>query len=166
MESRKSYPINFSHVGITVPNLEKALEFYINTMGWYHVSGPIEVKENDQESRLSLISRNLYGKDWGSFRFAHLANAAGTGFEMFEFEKDETTRSTNDMFKTSVNHFAVQDPNIEELMDRIIKNGGKQKSDLMELAPGEKPFKMVYMEDPFGNMIEIFTHSYIEQMSF
>lgn len=26
--------------------------------------------------------------------------------------------------------------------------------------PGEKPYKMVYMEDPFGNIIELYTHSY------
>ncbi|MGS0747240.1 hypothetical protein [Halpernia sp. GG3] len=45
-------------------------------------------------------------------------------------------------------------------MARIEKyTGGQQKSDLLKLAPGEKPFKMVYMEDPFGNPIEIYTHS-------
>ena len=166
MNTEKIYPVNFSHIGITVPDLEKAVDFYIQVMGWYHVSGPIEVKEKDQESRLSLISRNLYGKDWGSFRFAHLANAAGVGFEIFEFENNKTTRSINDSFKTGITHLAVQDPNIEVLMARIVKYGGQQKSDLMELAPGEKPFKMVYMEDPFGNPIEIYTHSYIQQNSF
>jgi len=26
--------------------------------------------------------------------------------------------------------------------------------------PGEKPYRMIYMEDPFGNIIEIYSHSY------
>jgi hypothetical protein len=29
-----------------------------------------------------------------------------------------------------------------------------------EYYPGEKPYRMVYMEDPFGNIIEIYSHSY------
>ena len=26
--------------------------------------------------------------------------------------------------------------------------------------PGEKPYRMVYCEDPFGNILEIYSHSY------
>lgn len=26
--------------------------------------------------------------------------------------------------------------------------------------PGEKPYRMVYMEDPFGVIFEIYSHSY------
>ncbi|MGS0747239.1 hypothetical protein [Halpernia sp. GG3] len=63
-----------------------------------------------RKSRLSLISRKSVRKDWGSFRFAHLVNAAGVGFEIFEFENNKTTRSINDSFKTGMTHFAVQDP--------------------------------------------------------
>ena len=29
-----------------------------------------------------------------------------------------------------------------------------------EYYPEEKPFKIVYVEDPFGIVIEIYTHSY------
>jgi hypothetical protein len=29
-----------------------------------------------------------------------------------------------------------------------------------EYFPGEKPYRMVYMEDPFGNILEIYSHSY------
>jgi hypothetical protein len=28
-----------------------------------------------------------------------------------------------------------------------------------ESFPGEKPYRMVYMEDPFGNILEIYSHS-------
>ena len=31
---------------------------------------------------------------------------------------------------------------------------------IREYFPGEKPYKMVYCEDPFGNIVEIYTHSY------
>ena len=31
---------------------------------------------------------------------------------------------------------------------------------IREYYPGKKPYKMVYCEDLFGNIIEIYTHSY------
>lgn len=45
-------------------------------------------------------------------------------------------------------------------MEKIIKVGGKQRMPIREYYPNEKPYKMVYCEDPFGNIIEIYTHSY------
>ncbi|MCH7419661.1 hypothetical protein MMY83_19010, partial [Pseudomonas mosselii] len=38
--------------------------------------------------------------------------------------------------------------------------GGKQRMPVREYYPGEKPYRMVYMEDPFGNILEIYSHSY------
>ena len=29
------YPRNFSHIGISVPDLDKAVAFYTEVMGWY-----------------------------------------------------------------------------------------------------------------------------------
>ena len=158
----KPYPVCFSHVGITVPNLERAMDFYLNVMGWYHIAGPIIVNENE-ESRLSEISRGLYGKGWTRFRFAHLSSADGIGLEIFEFAHNDAPASVNTPFKTGVFHFCVQDPDVEGLVKRIVEAGGKQTSPINELAPGIKPYKMVYTQDPFGNMIEIYTHSYERQ---
>jgi catechol 2,3-dioxygenase-like lactoylglutathione lyase family enzyme len=42
----------------------------------------------------------------------------------------------------------------------IVAHGGKQRSHINEYFPGEKPYKMVYCEDPFGNILEVYTHSY------
>ncbi len=36
----KAYPRTFSHIGISVPNLEKAVEFYTEVMGWYLIMEP------------------------------------------------------------------------------------------------------------------------------
>ena len=55
--------------------------------------------------------------------------------------------------------FAITDPNIEKLAKRIAENGGKQRSKVWQLIP-DKPYKIVYCEDPFGNIIEIYTHNY------
>ena len=63
-------------------------------------------------------------------------------------------------FNTGLFHFCVQDPNIEELIEKIISYGGKQRMPIREYYPKDKPFKMCYVEDPFGIVFEIYTHSY------
>jgi predicted enzyme related to lactoylglutathione lyase len=33
----KAYPRTFSHIGISVPNLEAAVAFYTGILGWYEI---------------------------------------------------------------------------------------------------------------------------------
>ncbi|KZE81817.1 glyoxalase [Myroides marinus] len=156
---QRNYPVNFSHVGLTVPDLAKAITFYTEVMGWYHLSGPIIVNEVGG-GRLAEIGKMLYGTGWKQFSFAHLSSADGIGCELFEFANNTDKESVNTPFRTGIFHFCVQDPNIEELVARIEEHGGEKMCDIIELDPGNKPYKMVYVKDPFGNMIEIYTHSY------
>ena len=65
-----------------------------------------------------------------------------------------------DYWKVGAFHFCVQDPDVEGLDAKIVAAGGKQRMPVREYFPGEKPYRMVYMEDPFGNVLEIFNHSY------
>ena len=157
--NNKPYPVCFSHVGMTVPNLAQALDFYLTVMGWYHIAGPITVIESE-DNPLSQISKGIYGTGWKKFRFAHLSSADGIGLELFEFANNDVPQSVNTAFKTGVFHFCVQNPDIEGLVQRIVAAGGKQASPINELAPGKRPYKMVYTHDPFGNIIEIYTHSF------
>jgi predicted enzyme related to lactoylglutathione lyase len=53
----------------------------------------------------------------------------------------------------------ITDPDIEGLCKRISEGGGKQRTEIWEFVP-EKGYKIVFCEDPFGNIIEIFDHSY------
>lgn len=79
-------------------------------------------------------------------------------FESIE-PKEEKRQNNFEYWKTGFFHICVTDPNIEELTKRIVENGGKQRSRIWELTPG-KPFKVVSCEDPFGNVIDIYTHGY------
>jgi catechol 2,3-dioxygenase-like lactoylglutathione lyase family enzyme len=48
---------------------------------------------------------------------------------------------------------------IEELCKKNSESGGKQRSKIWDLVPN-KGYKIVFCEDPFGNVIEIYTHGY------
>ena len=42
----KPYPRAFSHIGITVPDLEKAIQFYEEVLGFYMIMRPTEIRED------------------------------------------------------------------------------------------------------------------------
>ncbi len=155
----EKYPRSFSHIGLTVPDLKKAIKFYSEVMGWYVIMKPSLIKE-ENETAIGQMCIDVFGKGWGTFEIAHLSTSDGIGIELFSFLSTKTTASKFEPFKTGLFHFCVQDPNIEELVNEIVLAGGKQRMPIKEYYPNEKPYKMCYVEDPFGIVFEIYTHSY------
>ena len=153
------YPRNFSHIGISVPDIQKAVDFYKNIMNWYVIMKPTLVKE-EKDTAIEIMCIDVFGEGWGEFKIAHLSTSDGIGIEIFEFPQNNKSKHEFNPYPTGVFHFSVKDPNIEELTKKIVEAGGKQRMPIREYYPGKKPYKMVYCEDPFGNIIEIYTHSY------
>ncbi|OBX34925.1 glyoxalase-like domain protein [Halomonas elongata] len=154
----RTYPRTFSHIGISVPNVEAALTFYSEVLGWYVIMEPTTIVEDD--SAIGVMCSDVFGAGWGSFRIAHMSTGDRVGVELFEFRNQETPVNNFEYWKTGVFHFCIQDPDVEGLAERIIAAGGRQRMPVREYFPDEKPFRMVYMEDPFGNILEIYSHSY------
>lgn len=153
------YPRNFSHIGISVPNLNEAVEFYTKVMGWYLIMPPTTIQE-DSSTAIGQMCIDVFGEGFGSFKISHISTGDKIGIELFEFPQNKEKRGEFSPYKTGVFHFCVQDPDIEGLTKKIVENGGKQRMPIRSYYPGEKPYQMVYCEDPFGNIIEIYTHSY------
>lgn len=153
------YPRTFSHIGISVPDLEKAVEFYSEVLGWYVIMTPTNIIEDD--SAIGQMCTDVFGPGWGSFRIAHLSTGDRIGVELFQFEDQINPENNFEYWKTGIFHFCVQDPNVEDLAERIVAAGGKKRMEKPRYYyPGEKPYRMIYMEDPFGNILELYSHSY------
>ena len=153
-----TYPRSFSHIGLSVTDLDKAVEFYTQVMGWYIIMEPTTISEDD--SPIGVMCTDVFGAGWDRFRIAHLSTGDRIGVEIFEFKNAQKPENNFEYWKSSVFHFCVQDPDVEGLAAKIVEVGGKQRMPVREYFPGEKPYRMVYMEDPFGNIIEIYSHSY------
>lgn len=154
-----NYPRSFSHIGISVPNIEKAVQFYQEVMGWYVIMPPSPVKK-ESDTAIGQMCIDVFGEDWETFEIAHMSTSDGIGIELFSFPNMGNEKPEFNPFKTGLFHFCVQDPDIEALVDKIVAFGGKQRMPIREYYPNEKPYKMVYVEDPFGVVFEIYTHSY------
>ena len=83
-----SYPRTFSHIGISVPDVEKAVAFYSAVMGWYPIMTPTEITE-ESESAIGQMCIDVFGSGWGSFKIAHMSTGDRIGVEMFEFPNNE-----------------------------------------------------------------------------
>lgn len=153
------YPRSFSHIGLSVPDIDKAVKFYTEVMGWYTIVEPTKIVEDD--SPVGQMCTEIFGKGWGHLHISHLSTADRVGVELFQFKNQENPEDNFEYWKTGIFHFCVQDPNLEELVDSIIAAGGKKRMEKPRYYyPGEKPYRMIYMEDPFGNIVEIYSHSY------
>jgi lactoylglutathione lyase family protein len=154
-----TYPRSFSHIGLSVPDLEAAVKFYSEVFGFYVIMPPTEVVE-ETDTAIGIMCNDVFGAGYGGFRIAHMVTSDGIGIELFEFRNSEQPENNLEFWKTSLFHFCVQDPDLEGLLEKIVKHGGKQRMPVREYYPGEKPYRMVYVEDPFGIVFEIYSHSY------
>ena len=152
------YPRTFSHIGISVPDLEAAVKFYAEVLGWYVIMEPTTITEDDSD--IGQMCTDVFGANWKSFRIAHLSTGDRVGIELFEFPGNQRPENNLEYWKTGTFHFCVQDPDVEGLVEKIKAHGGKQRMPIRHYYPGEKPYRMVYVEDPFGNVFEIYSHSY------
>ncbi|HDY94575.1 hypothetical protein LCGC14_0186510 [marine sediment metagenome] len=151
-------PRSFSHIGLSVPDLDQAVQFYADILGFYVIMQPTEIVEDDSD--IGQMCTDVFGAGWGRLRIAHLATADRIGIELFEFEDNHAPADPLNFRQHGTFHFAIQDPNLEDLLAKIIAAGGKQRMPVREYFPNDKPYRMVYVEDPFGIVFELYSHSY------
>ncbi|PRY26431.1 lactoylglutathione lyase family protein [Aliiruegeria haliotis] len=152
------FPRTFSHIGLSVPDLDAAVKFYSEVLGFYVIMPPTEIVEDGSD--IGLMCTDVFGPGWNTIRIAHLATADRIGFELFEFDGNRAPEDNLAFRRHGTFHFAIQDPDIEGLLAKIVAAGGKQRMPIREYFPGEKPYRMVYVEDPFGIVFELYSHSY------
>ncbi|KGO93598.1 lactoylglutathione lyase family protein [Flavobacterium subsaxonicum] len=159
MTTEKTYPKSFSHIGLSVPDIHAAVKFYTDVMGWYIIMEPSTVAE-ETETAIGQMCIDVFGTGWGTFDIAHLSTSDGIGIELFSFPNGVKQAPPFQPFNTGLFHFCVQDPDVEGLVNKIVANGGKQRMPVREYYPNEKPYRMCYVEDPFGIVFEVYSHSY------
>ena len=153
------YPRTINHIAVSVTDLNRAVKWYKEVFGFTVVNGPVEFEADD--SSLGIAARDIHGPNFRKMRMVWLSSGNQVGFEMFEYIDPKAERRIDNFeyWKSGFFHICVTDPNIEELCKRISDSGGRQRSKIWDVDP-DKGYKIAFCEDPFGNVIEIYTHSY------
>lgn len=154
--------MKMNHIGIMVGDMDKAVEFYTQALGLKIVMNNTQVIE-ERESAIGRMCIAVFGEGFKGFNIAHLVTTDGIGVELFEM-KEREERHEVDFSRLGIFHFCLQTDDFEGAIKRIEQYGGKARMDIMRYHPEDdnKLAKMVYLEDPFGNLFELYSHSYEE----
>jgi catechol 2,3-dioxygenase-like lactoylglutathione lyase family enzyme len=154
-----TYPKIINHIAVSVPDLDQAIKWYKEVFGFTLLRGPVEFIAD--ESHTGAIVRDIHGPRFKKMKMAWLGSGNNVGFELFEYIDPKAEKKAKDFeyWKSGLFHIAITDPNIEELCNRISEKGGKQRTNIWRISP-DQDYKIVFCEDPFGTILEIYTHSY------
>ena len=155
-----------NHVAVSVTDINLAVKWYHEVMGFTVLMGPVEISTEPADTHIARVARNIFGTRMKKMLLCHMSSGNGVGFEIFQFiePKAELRKDNFEYWKNGFYHICVTDPKIEELVERIVSSGGKKRSEIFELVP-RSGRKIGFCEDPFGNIIEIYTHSYEQNWS-
>jgi catechol 2,3-dioxygenase-like lactoylglutathione lyase family enzyme len=136
---------------VTVADLDAAVRWYGDVLGLEPIGPAVEVRAG--EGHGGAVAADVFGRRFGRFRQAHLASANGVALELFEFVEPPA-------WAKGIFHVCLTTHAIDALAERIAAGGGRQRtSRVWEIFPGE-PYRTCYCEDPFGNVIELYSHSH------
>jgi catechol 2,3-dioxygenase-like lactoylglutathione lyase family enzyme len=151
-------PLALNHVGVTVPDMDRAIQWYGAVLGFRLIYRRVlEHRPNVPEIK------EIFGPRFGRAHQAHMLGANGVGIELFQFlDPPVVTPAGNFRYdEVGIFHICVTDPDLDGLVSRVVAHGGRQRTRIWQFLEG-RPYRLVYCEDPFGNIVEALSHSYAE----
>lgn len=149
--------VELNHIGITVPHLEEALDWYVEIFDLRRIEGPVHASlETDGAGR----RRDVFGVAWGGMKLVHLLTDNGAGIELFEFTEPRVERpaDTFEYWRVGISHVAFTVTDVGSTAARIADAGGVQRTGIHVLRPG---CEICYCEDPWGNILELSSGDYV-----
>jgi catechol 2,3-dioxygenase-like lactoylglutathione lyase family enzyme len=155
---------DLNHVGVNVPDLDAALAWYQDVLGFTMLTPPAVMDVEDPQ--LGPALRAMMGDRVKRFKIAHLTAGNGVGLQFFEFlePRYEAPAEPDAFWRATFFHICVTDSDIGGLAARIAARGGRA-SEVFRAITGT-PYAAAYCADPWGNVIEINSHEYPETRTF
>ena len=159
MDSDSALPLAINHIGVGVSDVDAAIRWYRGVLGFRLISGPVDVRADGGDGAQAA---NVLGPRFRHMRQAHMTSANGVGFELFQLVDPPHERRPDvvEYWKSGPFHFCVSHPDVEGLVARIVEAGGTQLSSIWNERGGDPDYRMCYCRDPFGCVIEVYSHSY------
>jgi len=147
------HPRSLAHVGVAVPDLDEAVEWYREVLGWSLQTEPRTVRGGEGYAGRRAV--DVLG-EFREMRVATLLTGNGVGIEVFEFAP---SGQQDDAPHAGYFHVCVTDPDVEGLAGTIDARGGDHYARVWRLHEDDETYRLTYCEDPYGNLIEIYSHA-------
>lgn len=146
-----------NHVGVTVTDLDAAVEWYADLFGLSLV-GAISTASVD--SPYGEFRRGVFGDGWSRMRQARLADSHGVGLELFQFEVPATVCLDDNFtyWMAGPHHVALTVADTPATVERIVASGGRLRGHVASVGPAH----VAYCSDPWGNTLELCDRSFLE----
>lgn len=152
----------FNHVGIGVGDIEAAISFYRQAFGCTLLREASEVSADgpDGEEACDVLSSRPFRR----MLIAHLVTADGIGLELFQLldPPHERRDPALEYWKSGTFHICLTATDLDATVDRITAGGGHSISKSWRRDPSDPSKRMIYCTDPWGTVIELYTHSFAE----
>jgi catechol 2,3-dioxygenase-like lactoylglutathione lyase family enzyme len=145
-----------NHVGITVGDINAAIDFYVSALELELVAGPLHC---DTTTAGADRRADVFGDRWGGMELAHLITTNEGGVELFQFLEPPVERPEENFryWRIGPHHVAFTVADVPASVERIVAAGGKQRTAVYDVHAGAF---ICYCEDPWGNVIEVVSTSY------
>ena len=134
-----------NHVSFTVADLDRAVQFYGETLGLECIS----LAERDED-----FSAAVTGIPGVTMKIAYM-KAANCSVELIQYTKGQGTALVTATNQPGCTHLCFNIADYDEWLERMAKNGVKMSGELCLVPAGPNKGKRVcYMLDPDGNHLE------------
>jgi catechol 2,3-dioxygenase-like lactoylglutathione lyase family enzyme len=159
--SRQAVVVN--HVGLTVPDIQAAIDWYGEAFGFHCIMGP---RVMEPQAAATAETAQILGPRFRKAYQAHLLSASGVGLELFQFVDPQVQPSGDaiEYWRQGLWHLCFTDRDIHGAVQRVVALGGQQVCPVTSFVPG-RPWQLVYCRDPWGTTLELMSHSYAEVFS-
>lgn len=143
----------FNHIGISVPDLDKAVEFYQEVFGFQKIRSD-RVSSRAEDGPDAPIFK-IYDSKLQKVKIAWLSCGNGVGFEVFEFiDPPHKKPDRFDYARGGFFHIAITAADPDGIVKKATALGGRQQGETVTMY-GEKA---LYLEDPWVR-VQIYRHS-------
>jgi len=150
----------FNHVALSVPDLDKAIEWYSKHFGFRRIRPDGEMDHAKGPNYLAKV----YGDKLHKVRIAWLTTGNSVGFELFQFidppvkQPDLENWTLEEQYQRGgVFHICLTVPDPDAVCDIACEDGATRIGETVETYDGEKTS---YLRDPWGIVIELMSCSF------
>jgi len=144
---------------VSVPSAEETVKFYREIFGFQLIGNTIHHIKHSEAPDAVIFA--IYPPSLKEVKIGYMATGNGVGFEVFEFVEPRSYTPKEDFDYTrggAFFHICVTDADPDSLAEKVVKAGGKRIG--VTVDPIGKGMKCLYVQDPWGNVVEILDISF------
>ena len=140
------------HIGFTVPNLDEAVDFFVNVIGReaFYDLGPFQAEDDWMERQLNVHPRTVMR------RLKFLRCRHGSNFEIFEYEAPDQNKAQPKNSDIGGHHLAFYVDDMDAALAWLRKNGVRILGEPVVRTEGPSAGQTwVYFLSPWGMQLEL-----------